>query len=64
VVAGELYAEPRNGDARSLQTVGAQIDFNFTAAHRLPMVLSFGYAEGFEDGERQGGEVLFSLKIM
>jgi hypothetical protein len=64
VFAGELYAEPRTGDARSLQTVGAQIDFNFTAAHRLPMVLSFGYAEGFEDGERQGGEVLFSLKIM
>lgn len=64
VFAGALYAEPRMGDGRSLQTVGIQTDWNFTVAHRLPMVLSLGYAEGFEDGERQGGEVLISLKIM
>jgi hypothetical protein len=61
---GELYAEPAAGDDRSLQTVGIQTDWNFTIAHRLPMVLSLGYAEGFEDGERQGSEVLVSLKIM
>lgn len=61
---GALYAEPRAGDGRVFQTLGVQIDWNFTAAHRLPMVLSLGYAEGFEDGERRGGEVLFSLKIM
>jgi hypothetical protein len=30
----------------------------------LPMTFSIGYAEGFEDGERQGSEVLISLKIM
>ncbi|MGQ0532102.1 MAG: YncE family protein [Caulobacteraceae bacterium] len=62
--AGELYAEPASGDARSLQTIGIQTDWNFTVAHRLPMVFSLGYAEGFEDGERQGNEVLVSLKIM
>ena len=62
--AGELYAEPAAGDARSLQTVGIQTDWNFTIAHRLPMVLSLGYAEAFEDGERHGSEVLVSLKIM
>ncbi|HYD73724.1 MAG TPA: hypothetical protein VEF55_11340, partial [Candidatus Binatia bacterium] len=62
--AGELYAEPAFGDARSLQTVGIQTDWNFTIAHRLPMVLSLGYAEAFEDGERHGSEVLVSLKIM
>lgn len=62
--AGELYAEPSVGESRSLQTIGIQTDWNFTVAHRLPMVLSLGYAEGFEDGERRGGEVLLSLKIM
>ena len=59
-----IDAQPSAGDARSLQTVGFQTDWNFTVAHRLPMVLSLGYAEGFEDGERQGSEVLVSLKIM
>jgi hypothetical protein len=64
IFAGALEAEPRNGDRRSLQTVGIQTDWNFTVAHRLPMVLSLGYAQGFEDGEAQDGEVLVSLKIM
>jgi hypothetical protein len=62
--AGGLEAEPSIGDRRSLQTVGIQTDWNFTIAHRLPMVLSLGYAEGFEEGERHGDEVLVSLKIM
>ena len=61
---GDLEVERANGERRSLQTVGFQTDWNFTVAHRLPMVLSLGYAEGFEDGERQGSEVLVSLKIM
>lgn len=61
---GDLEADPAIGDRRSLQTLGIQTDWNFTIAHRLPMVLSLGYAEGFEDGERQGSEVLVSLKIM
>lgn len=64
VFAGGLVLEPANGERRFLQTIGVQLDWNFTVAHRLPMVLSVGYAEGFEEGERQGGEVLFSLKIM
>lgn len=62
--AGFLEVEPGIGDRRSLQSVGVQADWNFTVAHRLPMVFSVGYAEGFEDGERQGNEVLVSLKIM
>lgn len=64
IFAGALEAEPAAGDRRSLQTVGIQTDWNFTIAHRLPMVLSLGYAEGFEDGERHGSEALLSLKIM
>jgi hypothetical protein len=62
--AGAMETESSNGDDRFLQTIGFQTDWNFTVAHRLPMVLSLGYAEGFEDGERRGSEVLFSLKIM
>ncbi len=64
VFAGALEAEPAVGERRSYQTIGIQTDWNFTVAHRLPMVLSLGYAEGFEDGERRGNEVLVSLKIM
>ena len=62
--AGALVAEPSIGETRTLETVGVQVDFNFTAALRLPMVLSLGYAEGFEDGDDHGGETLLSLKIM
>jgi hypothetical protein len=62
--AGALEADPANGERRSFQTIGVQTDWNLTIAHRLPMVLSLGYAEGFEDGDRRGSEVLISLKIM
>jgi hypothetical protein len=62
--AGDLEVEPAIGPSRSLQTAGVQIDWNFTAAMRLPMVFSVGYAEGFEDGERRSSEMLLSLKIM
>jgi hypothetical protein len=64
VFAGVLDAEPAIGDRRTLETAGIQVDWNFTAALRLPMVLSLGYAEGFEDGEHTGSETLVSLKIM
>jgi hypothetical protein len=62
--AGAMETESSTGARRSLQTLGVQTDWNFTVAHRLPMVLSLGYAEAFEDGERRGSEVLISLKIM
>ena len=62
--AGVLVAEPGIGARRTLETAGAQIDFNFTVALRLPMVLSLGYAKGFEDGESRGDQALLSLKIM
>jgi hypothetical protein len=44
--------------------VGAQADWNFTVALRLPMVLSFGYAAGLESRERLHNEVMVSLKIL
>jgi hypothetical protein len=64
VFAGVLDAKPSIGARRTLETAGVQIDWNFTAALRLPMVFSMGYAEGFEDGDRRGSETLLSLKIM
>ncbi|MEQ1931938.1 MAG: hypothetical protein ABL957_15600, partial [Parvularculaceae bacterium] len=64
VFAGVLAADPAAGSMKTYQTIGAQLDWFFTAAHRLPMVFSVGYAEGFENGDRKGGEVLLSLKIM
>ncbi|MEX0644783.1 MAG: hypothetical protein WD076_05700, partial [Parvularculaceae bacterium] len=64
VFVGILLADPSVGPTKVYQTIGAQIDWSFTIAHRLPMVFSVGYAEGFDDGARQGGEVLISLKIM
>ncbi len=62
--AGALFAEPSIGESHTYETAGVQVDFNFTAALRLPMVLSVGYAEGFVDGDDHGGEALISLKIM
>ena len=64
VFGGVLATEPNMGDTRIYETLGAQLDLNFTVGHRLPMTLSVGYALGFEEGERQGDEFMISLKIM
>ena len=61
---GVLHANPGADDERTVGTVGAQLDFNFTLAHRLPMTLSVGYGAGIENGERLNDEWLISLKIM
>ena len=44
--------------------LGTQLDLNFTIALRLPMVISFGAAAGWADGEYRKTEFLASLKIM
>ncbi|HWD66456.1 MAG TPA: hypothetical protein VG227_00700 [Caulobacteraceae bacterium] len=61
---GVMLVDPPTGPRRTLESVGGQIDFNLTAALRLPMVLSVGYAAGLESGQKTGGEGLISLKIM
>ncbi|HEX5651178.1 MAG TPA: hypothetical protein VFX69_16085 [Steroidobacteraceae bacterium] len=44
--------------------VGFQLDLQLHVLHRLPMMLSFGYAKGFE-GDGQGeDEVMLSLKVL
>jgi hypothetical protein len=62
--AGALFVEPPSGPMRTLKTIGGQIDFNFTAALRLPMTLSIGYAVGLESGQKTGSEAMISLKIL
>ena len=64
VFAGVLGINPGDRDSRTLETVGGQIDFNFTFALRLPMVLSLGAASGFEDGRHRSNEAMISLKIL
>jgi hypothetical protein len=61
---GVLVAEPATHAARTMETVGFQVDWNFTVALRLPMTFSIGYAEGFDQGTPHRGQILASLKIL
>ncbi len=64
--AGVLAVSPPTGPSRTLETVGGQLDFNFTVALRLPMTFSIGFAHGMEGGPAGSGhnEVMASLKIL
>ena len=51
--ASALSTNFEDGDVReTVYNVGVQIDFQLHVMHRLPMMLSFGYAHGFADGGR------------
>lgn len=63
IFAGGLLANPGGASTHAI-TLGAQVDLNFTVAHRLPMTLSAGYASGFYEGGQRNDEFLISLKIM
>jgi hypothetical protein len=62
--ASALLADPSDPMERTYYSAGAQMDFHFTLAHRLPMTLSVGYAAGFEEGDKVGDEAMISLKIL
>ncbi|MGH6908616.1 MAG: hypothetical protein ACREEG_00385, partial [Phenylobacterium sp.] len=62
--AGVMAMDPANGAARTFETVGGQVDFNFTVALRLPMVFSVGVASGFDKGRHRSDEVMISLKVL
>ncbi len=65
IFAGMLWVDPGSDmNERLLGTLGAQIDLNFTLAHRLPMTFSIGYAAGFEDRAIHSDEWMISLKIL
>jgi hypothetical protein len=61
---GVMALDPGRRYSRTLEMVGAQADLNFTVALRLPMVLSFGAATGFDDGRHHSDEVMISLKVL
>ncbi len=63
VFAGVMEAQPPLGGPQTYESVGGQMDFNFTLALRLPMTFSVGYARGFQAGGNHG-EVLISLKVL
>ena len=56
--------QPGGAPGRTLESLGGQVDLNFTAALRLPMTLSFGAAEGLERGQPGHTELMVSLKIL
>ena len=62
--AGAMAISAPDGSSHSFANVGGQLDLNFTVALRLPMVLSFGAAAGWADGEYRKTELLASLKIL
>jgi len=62
--AGLLEAAPISGGPQAYEDFGGQLDWNFTAAFRLPMVLSFGDAVGLTRDQRPHDELMLSLKIM
>jgi hypothetical protein len=64
VFASGLRTDPGDPSERTVYSLGAQLDLEFTLAHRLPMTFSVGYAAGYEEGERLSDEWMISLKIM
>jgi hypothetical protein len=65
IFATALVLDPQDGDYRQgAYDVGAQLDFQLQVLHRLPMMLSFGYAVGFDGGGLGKGEFMASLKIL
>jgi hypothetical protein len=52
------------GGRRRYHDLGLQFDLNFTIMDHLPMTVSFGYAQGFEESEKVDDEWLFSLKVL
>ena len=64
VFAGALELNAGDRDSRTLETLGGQLDFNFTVALRLPMVLSVGAASGFEHARHRSNEAMISLKVL
>jgi hypothetical protein len=65
VFATGLVTNPDRDEERvEAFNVGLQLDLNLQVLHRLPMMLSVGYARGFE-GDGQGeDEFMLSLKVL
>jgi len=65
VFSTALVTDLDDGDLRrTVYNLGAQIDFDLRILQRLRMMLSIGYAAGFENGAVQSKEFMISLKIL
>ena len=65
IFATALVLDPQDGDYRNgAYDAGVQLDFQLQVLHRLPMMLSFGYAVGFAGDGKGKGEFMASLKIL
>jgi len=63
--ATALVTDPHDGDYREdAYNAGVQVDIQLQVMHRLPMMLSFGYAAGFAGGGKGEGEFMLSLKVL
>lgn len=65
IFGGSMLVKAPSGQSYRLHDLGGQLDFAFTVAMRLPMVLSVGVARGFGAKDIGGKtEWMASLKIM
>ena len=65
VFAGTLVIDDSlDGGRHTYHDLGLQLDLNFTILDHLPMTVSFGYAQGFEESDKVNDEWLFSLKVL
>jgi len=63
--ATALVTDLDHGDLREdAYNVGFQLDVQLQGMHRLPMMLSFGYASGFGGNGRGEDEFMISLKVL
>jgi hypothetical protein len=62
--AGFMATDEPDRSSHHYADLGAQLDFNFTVAMRLPMIFSVGAAAGWRDGQYRKTEWLASLKVM
>lgn len=63
IFAIALATNPED-DSDTYYSVGTQIDFQFTILSRMDMMLSVGYAAGFDDGSFEKDDIMVSLKIL
>ena len=63
--ATALWTDADDGSAkRKLGSVGTKLDLRISTLHWYEMILSVGYARGFERGQRARNEWMVSLKLL
>ncbi|MGH8029421.1 MAG: hypothetical protein ACREO3_05745, partial [Arenimonas sp.] len=60
---GTLWADDGH-DWRRFHDIGVQLDLSFTVMDHLPMTISVGYAQAYEEGQKLDDEWLVSLKLL